>query len=127
MKSTKLSSTHKALVRRYLIWAYKSTKESFDRLERKTTQLMADDHILRHVSKNKGGDAEYQKLVDGYKDYIAKKKEAPVPAAQHLYLKNRLNAVEDAIKTFLGVKELAAIEKAYQDEFIRRIWESKDH
>lgn len=123
----KLTPTHKALIRRYLIWAYKSTKESFDRLERKTTQLMADDHILKGVLQQPTGGVEYQKLVGDYKEYIAKKQQTPVSQDQHLYLKNRLISVERTIKEFLGEKELKAIAAAYEAEFIRRIWESRDH
>jgi hypothetical protein len=121
----KLSPHHKALVRRYLVWAYKSTKESFDRLERKTTQLLADEFILGRLPRK--GSEGYLKLVDGYKEYIAKKKENPIDPAQHEYLKNRLDAVEEAIRKFLGAKELARIEAAYEEEFTRRIWEARDH
>lgn len=123
-----ISPSHKALIRRYLIWAYKSTKESFDRLERKTTQLMADEHILRALSgkKTKGGEG-YDKLVDEFKEYIAKKKQQPVPQGQYLYLRDRLDAVEGAIKHFLGAKELNSIRAGYEEEFTRRIWGSKDH
>ena len=122
----KLSSDHKALIRRYLTWAYKSTKESFDRLERKTTQLVADGHILKSLLKNKDTHPEYLKSVEEYKDYIAKKEQTPVPQGQYLYLKNRLKAVEETIVHFLGEKELKNLQAAYEEEFTRRIWESKD-
>ena len=36
-------------------------------------------------------------------------------------------AVDAAIKYFLGAKEQAKIRLAYEEEFVRRIWESKDH
>ena len=122
-----LAPAHKALLRRYLVWAYKSTKESFDRLERKTTQLLADEYILKQLLKTKASGEEYEQLVGEYKDYIAKKRQMPVPQAQHRYLKNRLQAVEAAITHFLGHKELGKISAAYEEEFTRRIWESKDH
>lgn len=112
---------HKALIRRYLLWAYKSTKESFDRLERKTTQLMADEYIWGKLSDKKAP------LALEFKDYIAKKKSQPVPQDQYAYLKDRLQAVEAAIKYFLGVKELNRIRAGYEEEFTRRIWEAKDH
>ena len=116
-----LTPLHKDLIRRYLTWAYKSTKESFDRLERKTTQLMADEYIWKNlVDKDPVPAREYQ-------EYIARKKAQPVAQEQHAYLKDRLQAVEKAIKYFLGVKELNAIRAGYEQEFTRRIWEAKDH
>ena len=129
MSSSRLNTTHKALIRRYLIWAYKSTKESFDRLERKTTQLLADEFILRSIAKKKSTrvPAGYTALLDEYKQYIHTKKAAVIDEAKHLYLANRLKAVEEAIVFYLGKKELTAISTAYEDEFIRRIWESKEH
>ncbi len=129
-KINKISSSHKDLIARYLTWAYKSTKESFDRLERKTTQLMADEFILAHVSKNKKAkvsDPAYKALVDKYKDYIDAKKAQPIDAAQYAYLEHRLEAIEAAIKHFLGPKAMQQIHKSYSQEFTRRIWESKDH
>jgi hypothetical protein len=124
----RLRSDHKALIRRYLTWAYKSTKESFDRLERKTTQLLADEHILASLNKkNRGKGGEYAALVEGYKEYIAKKKQTPISQGQYDYLKDRLSAIEDAVTHFLGAKELGRMRTAYEEEFTRRIWESKDH
>jgi hypothetical protein len=129
--SSKIKPLHRDLIRRYLIWAYKSTKESFDRLERKTTQLMADEYILSRLAKSPRRqpdiEPQYSKLVGEFKEYIARKKSQPIDAAQHAYLRDRLNAVEVAIKDFLGAKELHQIHAAYEAEFTRRIWESKDH
>ena len=47
-----------------------STKESFDRLERKATQLQVDDFILRSLLKKKRVDGEYALLMSEFKDYI---------------------------------------------------------
>jgi hypothetical protein len=38
-----------------------------------------------------------------------------------------LDALEAAIKHFLGAGELVAIEALFEEEFTRRIMESKDH
>jgi hypothetical protein len=123
------NSNSKALIRRYVVWAYKSTKESFDRLERKTTQLMVDEYILAAFKKfpSKSKDEEYAAQVEEFKQYVAKKREQPVPPGKYLYLQQRLSAVEGAIKHFLGAAELKKIQAAYEEEFTRRIWESKDH
>jgi hypothetical protein len=125
--SKKLKPLHKDLLRRYLTWAYKSTKESFDRLERKTTQLMADDYILKDLLKNKETEAGYLAEVENFKAYIAKKRDTPIDDGKYIYFKNRLKVVEKAITHFLGAKELKSIQAAYEQEFTRRIWESKDH
>jgi hypothetical protein len=128
-KSQKLTSHHKALLGRYLTWAYKSTKESFDRLERKTTQIMADEFIYRHITRHtqKSTDPAYRALLKQNRDYIDKKKAMPIDAAQYFYLQHRLEAVEAAIKNFLGVKVLQHIHQEYEMEFTRRIWASKEH
>lgn len=124
----RLSQTHKDLIRRYLTWGYKSTKESFDRLERKTTQLMADKHILAALSKSSGPRGEgYDQEVQAFKEYVADKRQQKVPAGKHAYFRDRLKAVESAIVHFLGRRDLNAIKRAYEQEFTRRIWESKDH
>ena len=129
-KQEKLSSEHHALIQRYLTWAYKSTKESYDRLERKSTQLLADGFILDHIRANTKSDIldpAFKVLVDEYIGYIHKKKAQPIDKAKHKYLQHHLAAVEAAIVKFLGSKVLTEIKKSYEVEFTRRIWESKEH
>jgi hypothetical protein len=126
--SSPLKAAHKALIRRYLIWAYKSTKESFDRLERKTTQLLADEFILKAMSQRSGGsDKEYGRLLGEFKGYIENKKAQPVAPGKYRYFRDRLASVEEAITYFLGKKELASIRRSYEEEFVRRIWSSTEH
>lgn len=48
------TQSHKDLIRRYLLWAFKTTKESFERIERKTTQLMVDEYILERIKSGRG-------------------------------------------------------------------------
>ena len=124
-----LTLDHKNLVRRYLLWAYKSTKESFERIERKTTQLMVDEYILEYFSKH-GFD-----VPEDFKVYIADKRgdelklkfKEKQPHPEYIYLKNRLAAIEGAIKYFLGTKELTRMQALYEQEFTRRILEARDH
>jgi len=132
MEIKRLSSTHKNLVRRYLLWAYKSTKEDFERIERKTTQLAVDQYVFGHFSKKKYHvpDAFKQYIGDKIKDEIklkfadtTKKKFNP----QYLYLKHRLEAIEEAIKFFLGKKELKNFEVLFEKEFTQRILGSREH
>ena len=131
-KRSKLSLEHKNLIRRYLLWAYKSTKEAYERIERKTTQLQVDEFILDHLTRNKSG------IPSTFKAYVADKRRDELKLKyvdgsrkalhpQYLYLKNRLLAIEAAIRYFLGDKELKRIAKLFEEEFTRRILESRDH
>lgn len=125
-----MKSGFKPLVRRYLTWAYKSTKEAHDRLERKTTQLMVDEYIWQAISRKsapKAGRGAYEAKIKEFRQYIAEKKAREVPAGEYRYLSDRLEAVEGAIKHFLGAAQLRRIRADYEKEFTRRIWESKDH
>ena len=131
-KKARLSRDHKNLVRRYLLWAYKSTKESFERIERKTTQLLVDDYILDHLTRNECEvpQAFRAYISDKRKDesklkFADEKKQSLNP--EYLYLKGRLTAIEAAIRHFLGKKELELMHDLYEKEFIRRILEAKDH
>jgi hypothetical protein len=124
MPKKTLSPEHKNLVRRYLLWAYKSTKESFERIERKGTQLLVDEYILAHLTKHKC------EVPEDFKTYIADKRKDEVKlksGGEYLYLKNRLKAITDAIKYFLGKNELKRIEQSYEEEFTRRILEAREH
>ena len=120
------------MIRRYLLWAYKSTKENFERIERKTTQLTVDEYILSYLSKNK------HETPEAFKTYIADKRKDELRLKfvdahrkklhpEYVYLKNRLAAIEAAIKYFLGGKELKHIQKLFEEEFTRRILEARDH
>ena len=46
---------------------------------------------------------------------------------QYVYLKNRLNAIEAAIKYFLGDNEKKRMDKLFEKEFTRRILEAREH
>ncbi len=125
-KKTALSKAHKALVFRYLLWAYKTTKESFERIERKTTQLMVDEYIAQRVSSE-----EFKAYIQAKRADECKLKfsdaDGKILHPQYVYLKKRLAAIEAAIKYFLGPKKLRIIQALYEEEFIRRILEARDH
>ena len=131
-KQTLISKDHKNLIRRYLLWAYKSTKESFERIERKTTQLIVDEYILKQLSQHKCEIPLSFKtyIEDKRKDeltlkFLDGKKEKSHP--DYVYLKNRLMAIESAIKYFLGEKELKRMHQLFEVEFTSRILESREH
>jgi hypothetical protein len=137
------SQAHQDLIRRYLIWFYKSTRESFERIERKTTQLKVDEYVLKQIktpgkgisTSDKGA---YNSLVQEFEAYIKAKEKDELKLKfadakgkslhpQYVYLKNRLQAVEAAIRHFLGEKELRAMRSLYEKEFTNRILQARDH
>ena len=127
-------ANEKNLMRRYLVWCYKTTKEDLDRIDRKFTQLKVDEKILRELKK---AYLKKDKFVEEYKTYIANKKSDALKAkfegsnhtlaGSYVYLVRRLNAVERAIGFLLGKKELSKIISLYEEEMTRRILESREH
>ncbi len=129
------------LIRRYLTWCYKTTKEDLDRIDRYYTQDRADQFILDQLMKDpkffKEDDA-YQSLVRDFEKYMVTKKEnvdkkkfknieKKVLDPNYKYLSNRFQAIEKAIQHFLGQKELAKITDLYEQEMTKRILEAKEH
>lgn len=123
------------LIRRYLLWAYKTTRESFERIERKTTQLLVDDYVLAHVSNKKGTPPA---MLAEFKGYVEQKRKDELKLkyngkdkkrfrSEYIYLKNRLAAIEGAVRHFLGEKEMRRMKDLFEEEFTRRILEARDH
>jgi hypothetical protein len=141
MADRKLKENEKALMRRYLVWCYKSTKESVDWIDRKFTQTEIDRFVLKRLEKMKvatPSKEDYHKRIADFRIYISDKEKDGVRqkfvdgnpknlSSEYLYLRNRLAAIEEAIKHFLGPRELARIDLLYQQEMTRRILESKEH
>lgn len=134
--------SRKSLIKRYLLWCYKATKEELDRIDRKFTQLEVDRVILKELNKGinaaKGGRDAYLKKIEEFKDYIAKKendaeKEKYISVGKeqlqpnYFYLTQRLAGIKEAIRSLLGSKQLVMIEKSYEEEMTRRILESREH
>ena len=133
----------KSLIRRYLIWYYKTTKEELDRIDRKFTQLTADAHILSELLKIQKQikvteQAGYKKHIEGFKAYMAQKEkegnelkfsngEKKELNASYVYLTHRLQSVEKAMGVLLGKKELKIVQSLYEHEMTRRILESREH
>ncbi|MBF0385083.1 MAG: hypothetical protein HQL27_04345 [Candidatus Omnitrophica bacterium] len=138
-----ISSEEKGLIRRYLTWCYKTTKESLDRIDRYFTQHTVDNFMLSEL--NKGSDyksrdrnAKYYDLVQSFIFYMDKKYnnalaekfedvQHTIETPNYKYLKNRLKAIEKAICHFLGKPELGRINNLYESEMTKRIFESRDH
>lgn len=88
------------LIRRYLVWCYKTTKESLDKIDRYYTQLQVDAFILQDLKKQRSSDKDYQKFLKDFENYMAKKKEnvdlqkykdekSKELRPDYIYLKNR--------------------------------------
>ena len=141
-KKISMTRAHKDLIRRYLLWFFKTSKESFERIERKTTQLKVDEYVLENINKAQAApkycSKEYDELVMEFEAYIKMKKADELKLKfsdskgnsihpQYLYLKNRLLAVEAAIRHFLGEKELRDMRALYENEFTTRILQVREH
>ena len=125
---------------RYLLWLYKTTKEEFDRIERKFTQVGIDKKIMSEMGENFNSrdlkkKNEAKKLLRDFKEYINKKEKDGLelkfegrklkPEYYHLSLK--LEAIEKSIVEELGHRGLKEIKALYEHEMMRRIIESQEH
>jgi hypothetical protein len=140
-KRNKISSDQKRLIRRYLIWCYKTTKEELDRIDRKFTQLQVDYKVLNNLRKARLGkkalSAAYAQSIHEFERYITEKEKTALTekyadAAKKLlrprywYLRHRLEAIKATVTKILGKKELGVIERLYEEEMTRRILESRE-
>lgn len=129
----------KSLKKRYLTWLYKTTKESFDRYERKFTQLEIDEFILKEMENELKGaylpheKKALEKYINDFRDYISQKEEACLKLKykgrkmnpEFIFLDVKLNAIEKAITKELGKDALGQIKDAYEQEMLERIMEEK--
>jgi len=138
-----MKKNSKHLVRRYLLWCYKMTKEELERIDRKFTQLEVDRYVLGQLERTlrslKGGQREgLLKKINEFKGYMAKKEQnannekftdilSKNLKPHYFYLTQRLLAIEKAIISFLGRAELKKIQSSYDQEMVRRILESREH
>ena len=123
----------KNLKKRYLIWLYKITKEAFDKIERKFTQLKIDKTILKELKKldkiKKAG-----KFIDEWEAYVRSKEidglalkyENKSLKADYYFLSLKLAAIEKAIIKELGRKGLNEVKSLYEKEMIQRIMKSTE-
>jgi len=129
------------LIRRYLIWCYKTTKEELDRTDRYFTQLIVDDIILHELSqeeeRDSKDDAEFLKKTKKFKQYIYEKQRRVFSQKfadskgkklqpEYRYLKSRMVGIEKALVSLLGEMELKAVQSLYEKEMTRRILEAKE-
>lgn len=124
---------------RYLVWLYKTTKEAFDRYERKFTQLEIDQQLLQEIEKLLKNaylpqeKKSLEKLVNEFRDYISQKEKESLELKykgkkanpEFIFLDAKLQAVEKLIVKELGKDMLDEIKLSYQQEMVRRILEEK--
>jgi hypothetical protein len=122
------------LQKRYLIWLYKVTKEAFDRIERKFTQLEIDNLLLEEIKKEKLSKkagrfiAEFQAYIDKKeKEGLQLKYDGKDLRPEFIFLELKLAAVEKAILKLLGKPGLEEIKSLYEKEMTERILKSTEH
>ncbi|MEW5759056.1 MAG: hypothetical protein AB1755_06295 [Candidatus Omnitrophota bacterium] len=125
------------LKKRYLIWLYKTTKESLDRIDRKFTQLDIDYRFLRDFKKAIKRYPGIEKNIREFDIYIKnKEKEAFLEKFEesskkintnYIFLQLKISAVEKEITNIFGKKILKEIKKLYEEEMINRILSERMH
>lgn len=123
----------KNLKQRYLIWLYKTTKESLDKIERKFTQLSIDRFILKELERE-DKTKRLKRLIDEFKVYIQNKEkegfnlkyEKRELKSHYHFLTLKLKAIEEAIVKILGKNALGKIKLLYEQAMIARILSSQE-
>lgn len=122
----------KNLKTRYLIWCYKTTKESLDKIERKFTQLEIDKFILKEL-KASGKSADIERYIAEFEVYIQNKEkeglklkfEGKKIRPEYRFLCLKLDAIEKAIVKEYGLETLLEIKDAYEKEMTGRILQER--
>jgi len=128
-----------ALQWRYLLWLYKTTREQTERIERKFTQLDIDKKILERLEAQQGTEdaASVQGHIQEWRCYIAQKHKDGIAAVytkedgprrgDYLFLKYKLQAIEESIQELFGAKELKRMKQMFDDEMVKRILGEREH
>ena len=132
---------NKNLKKRYFVWLYKTTKEAFDKIERKFTQTEIDKEILKEIENTLMGSylphekIELEKMVNNFQEYISAKEKACLELKyqglrtnpEFIFLDVKLNVIEKLITKELGKKALEEIKALYEKEMTLRILRSAEH
>ncbi|MFH1691314.1 MAG: hypothetical protein ABIC68_01900 [Candidatus Omnitrophota bacterium] len=126
-----------SLEKRYLFWLYKTIRDELDKIDRKFTQLDIDNEIYKKLKKSvkrlkpDASDGlhtflqEWQEYIFG-KDSDAQKlkfKEDGQMNSAYLFLRLKLQAVEEIVCGRFGKKELSSYKRFYEDAAMKRITE----
>jgi len=131
----------KNLRKRYLVWLYKTTKEAFDKYERKFTQVDIDKDLLLEMENALLGaylpqeKESLAKFINQYRDYISVKEKSCLDLKyqgkkanpEFLFLDIKLEVVEKLIARELGRRGLERIKALYEEEMTARILRSTEH
>lgn len=131
----------KNLKKRYFIWLYKTAKETFDKYERKFTQVDIDKDILEEMEKELLGaylphekDALQMQINDFQKYIENKEKSCSEFRDQHkkinpdfIFSEIKLNAIEKVIVKGLGKRGLEEIKSLYEKEMTERILKNTEN
>jgi hypothetical protein len=137
-KSKDISKEDKtSLHKRYLFWLYKMTREESDKTDRKFTQLDVDKEIQKLLGdKVRGLGAAFEKnlspFLKEWKKYVFQKEsdaqklkftEDGLMDPGYLFLRLKLEAIEQVTKARFGRKALAEFKKLYEEISLKRILE----
>jgi len=131
----------KNLRKRYFIWLYKTTKEAFDKYERRFTQTDVDKDLLLEMENELMGSylpyekQSLEKFVNQYREYISNKEKSCLELKyqgkktnpEFIFLDIKLNAIEKLIVKELGKRGLEEIKTLYEEEMIQRILKLIEH
>ena len=122
------------LKKRYLLWLYKTTKEAFDRIERKFTQAEIDKFMLKEFQKL-DKNHKFKKDIAEFQDYIHNKEKEGLSqkyengklSPDYSFLLLKLQVIENSIVRELGNNGLKEIKALYEEEMNQRILKSTEH
>ena len=120
------------LKKRYLLWLYKKTKETLDRVDRKFTQIDIDKFILEELQKGTIADKNF---LDEFITYVNNKEHdcqkiksgGTYFNSEYQFLSLKLQAIEKSIVNELGAESLEEIKNLYHQEMVDRILRSTEH
>ena len=136
-----LTQKEQDLIRRYLVWCYKTTKEELDKIDRYFTQAVVDDYLIERLKTSpeyKARATPFHKSVEDFIQYAREKKAKAegkkfADSAQktlhpdYQYVNARVEAIEQAICHFFDQKELEKIAALYEKEMTERILKAREH
>jgi len=130
----------KNLKKRYFVWLYKTAKETFDKYERKFTQVDIDKDILAEMEKELLGvylpheKEALQRQIDDFQQYIENKEKSCAEFRDQekkinpdfIFSEIKLDAIEKVIIREIGKKGLEEIKSLYEKEMTQRILKSTE-
>ena len=136
-----LTQKEQDLIRRYLVWCYKTTKEELDKIDRYFTQAVVDDYFierLKTLPEYKARSTLFYKSVEDFIQYAREKKTKAegkkfadsaktVLHPGYQCLKARFEVIEQAIRHFFDQKELERVAALYENEMTERILKAREH